>query len=251
MDNIKKYCVYMHTFPNGKIYIGITCVKPIYRWGKDGAGYKPKKEGSSRIWNAIKKYGWNNVIHEILYSDLTEEEACLKEAELIDLYKSNNINFGYNISPGGGSHALAEETKQKISDARKGNNYGMIGENAPFYGHYHTEDAKVKISNAMSGVNNPFYGKKHTDEVIENEVISHLYESKPIEQYDKDGNFLNFYFSIHEASRRTGINRACIMAALKGDQKTAGKCIWKYSSMTSVEVFSKNGSLNICISNSK
>lgn len=33
------YYVYKHIFPNGKVYIGITCKKPIYRWN-NGNGYK-------------------------------------------------------------------------------------------------------------------------------------------------------------------------------------------------------------------
>ena len=34
------FCVYKHTCPNGKVYIGITGKKPKHRWGKDGSGYK-------------------------------------------------------------------------------------------------------------------------------------------------------------------------------------------------------------------
>ena len=33
------YCVYIHTSPSGKMYVGQTCVEPEKRWGKDGSGY--------------------------------------------------------------------------------------------------------------------------------------------------------------------------------------------------------------------
>lgn len=47
------WCVYMHTSPSNKVYIGITCdVK--HRWRSNGEGYK----GGTRIYYAIKKYGW-------------------------------------------------------------------------------------------------------------------------------------------------------------------------------------------------
>ena len=36
------FCVYKHTCPNGKVYIGITCQNPIKRW-KGGSGYKNNK----------------------------------------------------------------------------------------------------------------------------------------------------------------------------------------------------------------
>lgn len=46
---MNKYCVYKHTLPNEKIYIGITSQNPIYRWD-NGKGYK-----GQFFYNAIKK----------------------------------------------------------------------------------------------------------------------------------------------------------------------------------------------------
>lgn len=72
------YCVYMHTVPNGKVYIGITSQEPSRRWRK-GEGYKTNKA----FYFAIQKYGWENINHEILYSGLSKEEACDKEKEVV------------------------------------------------------------------------------------------------------------------------------------------------------------------------
>ncbi len=40
----KKYVVYLHIFPNGKYYVGITCANPVNRRWRGGrptcAGYK-------------------------------------------------------------------------------------------------------------------------------------------------------------------------------------------------------------------
>lgn len=90
------YLVYKHTSPNGKVYIGITRKNPIKRWN-NGNGYKQ----NTHFYNAISKYGWNNIKHEILFDNLTKEEACKKEIELIAEYKSNDPNYGYNRSSGG------------------------------------------------------------------------------------------------------------------------------------------------------
>ena len=79
------YTVYKHITPNGKIYIGITKRNPLKRW-QNGRGYSTNKHFS----RAIKKYGWNNIIHKILFSGLSEEEAKIKEIKLIAYYKSNN-----------------------------------------------------------------------------------------------------------------------------------------------------------------
>lgn len=51
------------------------------------------------IANAIIKYGWNNFKKEILYENLTSEEADAKEIELISFYKKGGKC--YNIASGG------------------------------------------------------------------------------------------------------------------------------------------------------
>lgn len=51
------YTVYMHTFPNGKRYVGITCQDVSRRW-RDGKGYDEQA-----VHGAILKYGWNNIQH--------------------------------------------------------------------------------------------------------------------------------------------------------------------------------------------
>lgn len=88
------FVVYKHTFPNGKAYVGITERDPLLRW-KNGNGYA----GQLKIRNAILKYGWENVLHEILFSGLTKEEACEKEKQLIKEFDS--VENGYNVSTGG------------------------------------------------------------------------------------------------------------------------------------------------------
>lgn len=90
------YLVYMHIFPNKKIYIGITSTSTSFRW-KNGKGYK----NNPYLINAINKYKWENIEHKILFSHLSKEEACKKEKELIKKYKTNNRKYGYNITEGG------------------------------------------------------------------------------------------------------------------------------------------------------
>jgi len=115
------YKVYMHTTPSGKRYIGITNQSVERRW-KLGYGYKK----SRYFYPAIKKYGWNNIKHEVLFTNLTKEEACKKEIELICAYNTNDRLFGYNLHEGGvvggrpfGYHHT-EETKKKLSERHKG-----------------------------------------------------------------------------------------------------------------------------------
>lgn len=70
------YVVYMHTFPNGKRYIGIS--RNVSRRFRNGKGY----EHQPIMWNAIQKYGWQNVITTIISERLTELEAKKKKLGL-------------------------------------------------------------------------------------------------------------------------------------------------------------------------
>jgi group I intron endonuclease len=126
-DKEQCWCVYMHTSPSGKKYVGITSKDTKERW-KQGSTYK----GCVAFQNAINKYKWENFEHQILYSNLTEKEAKDLEISLISEMDLRNPDKGYNISPGG---------------------------DAFFKGGHHTDEAKIKISRHNSGKGNPMYGK--------------------------------------------------------------------------------------------
>ena len=128
---MKKYIVYMHVFPNGKKYIGITSKTPNGRW-EGGTGYNKIRQ--PMMYNAIQKYGWENVEHIILFKDLSYEEASQKEIELIAKYKTNcrkyGNDYGYNMTDGGDGttgHVVSEEAKQKMSQQK----LGKIGKDCP------------------------------------------------------------------------------------------------------------------------
>lgn len=85
------YKIYLLTFPNNKVYIGITSQSEKDRW-KNGDGYIYNEI----MYNDILKYGWKNIKKNILYKDLLYNEAREKEKELIINYKSHLKKYGYN-----------------------------------------------------------------------------------------------------------------------------------------------------------
>lgn len=84
------FYVYVHTVPNGKIYIGQT-KDPSMRWN-NGEGYVDNRP----FYKDIQNYGWNNIKHEIIAEYSDRESAIKLEAVLIALFKSENKDYGYN-----------------------------------------------------------------------------------------------------------------------------------------------------------
>ena len=80
-DGTDTYCVYMHYFPNGKYYVGISRSLQT-RWDCDGKRYRENK----KMYEAIQKYGWENIRHRVVCANLTREEAFAIEKTLIRLY---------------------------------------------------------------------------------------------------------------------------------------------------------------------
>ena len=110
------YTVYKHIVPNGKVYIGITRQKTTDRW-LAGNGYQQQPY----FYNAILKYGWKNIRHEILFENLTKAEAEQMEVKLIAECRSNERAFGYNIANGGNVRGrFNDETIEKIRRANTG-----------------------------------------------------------------------------------------------------------------------------------
>lgn len=109
---MSEYTIYMHRNKiNNKVYIGQTCQKPEYRWGRNGQNY----EKSPKFWHAIQKYGWDNFEHIILFEHLTSQQADKYEAELIALYNATK-DGGYNIKLGGKHYKNEVEAKQHIQE---------------------------------------------------------------------------------------------------------------------------------------
>lgn len=90
--------IYKYTSPSGKSYIGQTVTSLSERAGHNGKNYI----GCKYFYQAIKKYGFNDFIVEILDECLIEELNA-KERYYIEMYNTMAPN-GYNIQQGGQSN---------------------------------------------------------------------------------------------------------------------------------------------------
>ena len=88
------FYVYLHIFPNGKKYCGFT-KNPQQRWSPSNYARCPA------VYNAILKYGWSNIKHEIIFESEDETLAREKEKATIAELKLLDRRYGYNLADGG------------------------------------------------------------------------------------------------------------------------------------------------------
>lgn len=195
----RTYTVYVHKFPNGKVYVGASRQKPIIKRWRNGGGYKNQKQ----MYAAIKEFGWDNIDHIIIKEDLCEKDAQDLEKKLIKEFNSQNPEYGYNVKNGG--QVFDEHSEEFLESLQKrmvGNTY-CVGrklsqkhiealKNSHKNIHYvrqlgvykHSDETKKIISDKakerwkdpeyrercaktrrdMSGANNPMYGAKHSED---------------------------------------------------------------------------------------
>lgn len=211
-----KYSIYKHTSPSGKVYIGITCRPVEHRWNH-GKGYM--NTAKTLFKSTIIKYGWDNIKHEVLFTEVPKERAKRLEMALIRHYKRLGISL--NMTDGGdGCHGrtpwnkgikvpyeksnrrrgchLSEEHKQKLSIAHKGKH---------IKGHKWTEEQRRKLLAVLTG-------KHHTEEAKQ-KISANSAFSKKLLEYDKEGNFVREFASAAEAARYYNMSSSWIARACR------------------------------------
>lgn len=234
IDIERQYKLYKHTnMFNKKVYIGIT-KQPLHRRWRNGKGYK----NNPHFYRAIQKYGWDNFQHQLIFQNLTAKEAENLESIIIQYYKSNQRDFGYNIEGGGNiNKTVSDETRAKM----RRNHADFRGKNSVWFGKKHTEETKNKISkyrkeNGLSfGEKNPMYGKrgeksplfgrKHTEE-SKQKMREALKNKNGIKIICLNNN--EIYCSIRLAGRKLGLSPSSITKNCKGQIKSVNGFIFKY-----------------------
>jgi group I intron endonuclease len=207
-DENNQYKLYIHTVPKeiscydwNKYYVGITSKNNVnHRW-ENGCGYK-----SQPFYRAIKKYGWNNMKHDVIYDNLTYQEAVRLEQIVILLLRSNISLYGYNITAGG---------------------EGVNGYVMP-------QKERERRSECYKGKNNPFYNCKHTSETRKLMSLHHYdcsgdnnHHNKHVFMFDLDGHFLKEYVSITDACKDNNITDMCIIRAIQ-ERRQGNNYFWGY-----------------------
>ena len=234
---MEKYTVYMHTCPNQKRYVGITRREPRRRWGADGRCYE---EHNKHFYDAIQKYGWQNIRHEILVDGLKKEEAEWFEKYYIALYHTTDRRYGYNHAQGGLVNSSWKMPESFIMAHGKAvDKYDLNGN---YICSYLSTAAAARSVNIVNGsqITSVCNGKlqrargfifRWKGDPFDKYFTGRLCNDKrAVRQLDLNGNLIATYQSCADAERATGVPNTNIVKVCKGDggRKQAGGYIWQY-----------------------
>lgn len=201
----KLWTVYVHiNKSNGKAYVGITSKKnPNSRWNS-GRNYSE----STYFYAAINKYGWDGFDHVIIRNDLQEQEAKQMEKDLIKCWRTQEKEYGYNMTSGGDgtpNYHPSEETRKKLSNARRKENL--------------SEETLRRRSDGLRGRK---FSEEHKRKMSEA-------QSKAINMYSKCGEYLRTFPSAKVAEKELGISHSHISQCCTGKRMTTGGYKWSFA----------------------
>ena len=186
----KGYCIYAHlNLINDKVYIGIS--KDVKnRWAGKEEAYKH----SPAIYNAFKKYGWDNFAHIVMWDGMTKEEACKLERANIFMFKFAGMS--YNIADGGEGVSGTEYSDERREAIRERMKNRII-----------TPEFKQKCKESQRKT----HGKK---------VYAFDINTKQL---------IKEYNSINGAAEELGTSYCCIKRAASGKVPSAKGYIWSFT----------------------
>ena len=264
--NNKQFTLYVHQFPNNKLYFGITTCTNVHRRWKSGRGY----ETQTLIYKAIQKYGWDNIQHIVLLEGLSKEVACECEKYLIAKYQTQNPKYGYNVYLGGDvgrlGIPLSLKEKQRLVSYNKGRpktkqelkkikqslskywtkaRRKQFGEQHGGHGFYLSETTALNIYNELCE------GKERKELAIQynvsktvidkiankkywslrnstNTILSRKLPTKYIYQYDIQNNFIKSWNTFEQIHKQLSINVSTVCECCNHKRSKTHGYIWKY-----------------------
>lgn len=226
---------------NGMQYVGQSQRTDIEDRWRDHKREKPAV--GSYLCAAYKKYGINNFKFQIIC--ICFDEDCDRfEEEYIKKFNTIRPN-GYNLKSGGNNSKLSEETKQliskrlkenmtderrkKLSETHKGKKISeehkkiLSAKQKQFWQNMSPEEKQQRLEDRM---NNPNYVNSCKKTLQKGADAL----KKRVGKFDQNGNLLESFESITDASNTTNISRVGIskVCLQKPHYYKAGGFIWRF-----------------------
>lgn len=98
---------------NGKRYIGkSTNIKN--RWQQHRSDLRAGRHHNKQLQNEWNTYGEDNFLMELLFECSDNDTLNEKEKYYIEKFNTTNSEYGYNLTKGGDSYEIVEETREKL-----------------------------------------------------------------------------------------------------------------------------------------
>jgi group I intron endonuclease len=199
------------------VYIGITS-KSIETRKKDHIK-KSKKGKSYAFQQAIATYGPDAFKWEQIDTATTIDELAEKEKAYI--LKHNSQEDGYNLSVGGDVQKSVYQ--YDVSTGILVNKYSSLSVAGAKFNLTKQDLSKVCLS--VNKVSNGFvwsYSSTFPKHINDN-------RRKAVQQFSLEGEFVNEFKSVSEASKYTGCNKTGIGKVSRGERKSCGGYLWRYN----------------------
>lgn len=178
---------------NQPFYIGIGNKKDYAR------AYEFNKDKRNIVWNRI--YNKTKIQIDILFDNLSKEEAANKEREFISIYGRKDLNTGIlcNMTDGGDgilNCKRSEETKRKLRLQK-------LGKNNPHYG-------KSPSIETIEKRREKLIGQKRTNKTKVKQSLASIKsgQAKKTLVTQIDGQIIGVFHSLSEGVRFIGLNVA-------------------------------------------
>jgi predicted GIY-YIG superfamily endonuclease len=222
IDNLRIHSVYKYTSPVNKSYIGLTNdLKRRHQQHSIANGSTPY------FHKAIKKYGGiESFTKEILETNMTRQEACIREIHYIKEF--GTFGGGYNLTPGGDGCGSGIDNHKAISVKLYDNSTGevLIFDCQTAAANY-LDVGKTRIcavssegypeKQAWSSKHNSWFQIKRQDDMTD--WITDLFpnKNKPIIVIDLDTKIEISFSSVSSAAEHFGIQSDKIRAVINHD----------------------------------
>ena len=204
---------------NGHLYIGQS-IDIHNRWMRHKwSAFHEEACKDYPLYRAFRKYGIENFTFEVIeLCDKTELQE--KEKYYINMYQS--FIEGYNQTSGGeGCYGQEKPVYQYDLDGNFVAIYSSAAEAA--------RQMNTQVQNIYKACwkeNKTAAGFQWRNDPTDIPQPTTFGQGKRVYQYDLNGNYIQSYASLMEASQQTGIDYSTLKNAVKGARKTAGHYQW-------------------------
>lgn len=210
---------------NQPFYIGVGLTNDNYF-----RAYQKSKTKRSSYWHNISKNGYDV---EILFDNITNEQALEKEKEFIKLYGRSDNNTGIlcNLTDGGENPPImyGENNPMKRKYSRDKLSKSMTGRKLSIE---HRENLKISKINTIPPSRKGCNMEKHSIEKMVESRLRNGKRRKVIYQYSLDGVLINTWSYAKEIkSVHSNFSTGNIQSVCRGERDSAYGFVWSYKQL--------------------